>query len=423
MKADDWRLLGKALQDNAELLETMAGAYEAGVPEPEALNKSLAWLLTKGLIECEENTLHIGGPLLEISSQVSMPGFERAALDLQEALISIQQHCEGYLAAKKENAFEDMDKHQKRLGHTTRQITRHLHDEYISTRHFIEGGIGYSSRPSERLRDIHNAIERLRRLHQKVLLFSYRNLSRLAQGDRSISKLLIGTHSTSLHASIQRRRINFTGLIDRLDTLSLSVRKRNRFRQVMQAIESHTLAGNSLELMTLVDDPKATRYIPAARLPIGGYVQTPQHAGMEAEAIEQVMASLPPPPSKKQSQGALSEETKRVVKPVPVKGSTKEVMEVPFARDHLRVMINQLIEQGKPQSAVAYWQKHGDPEIEARLWLYALDYYVQLQIALAEKKGKRINYTLVPCQQDFRKGAANRQVYDLRLEVSRTVGA
>tara|TARA_R110001592_G_scaffold29089_7_gene105859 strand:+ start:135 stop:1403 length:1269 start_codon:yes stop_codon:yes gene_type:complete len=421
LKAEDWRQLGKALQDNADLLETLAGADDTGISEPESLGRTLAWLLSKGLIDCDEHTLHIGSLLLDIGAQVSMQGFERAAPDLQEALISIQQHCEGYLSAKRDNASEDMDRHLKRLNHTTRQITHHLRDEYLSTRHFIEGGIGYANRPGERLRDIHNAIERLQRLHQKVLMFSYLDLSRLAQGDRTITRLLVGTQSTSLHASIQRRRTDFTGLIDRLDTLSLSVRKRNRFRQVMQAIESHLLAGNSLDLLALADNPDNTQHIPAPSMPVGGHVPTPRHAGLQVEAIEQFMASLPPPTAKRSQHGAVDDKPS-VVSAVPVKASTKDSMESPFARDHLKVMLGALVESGQPQSAVTYWLKHGNPSIEPRLWLYALDYYVQLQSALAAKQGKRLHYCLTPDHVAFAKGSANRVIQDLYLERSQAVG-
>lgn len=422
MKAEDWRQLGKALQDNAELLETLAGADDTGIGEPESLGKSLAWLLSKGLIDCDAHTLHIGGLLLDIGAQISMQGFERAAPDLQETLYSIQQHCGGYLSAKKDNASDDMDRHQKRLGHTVRQVTHHLRDEYLSTRHFIEGGIGYASRPSERLRDIHHAIERLQRLHQKVLMFSYRDLSRLAQGDRTIARLLVGTQNTSLHASIQRRRTDFSGLIDRLDTLSMTVRKRNRFRQVMQAIEAHLLAGNSLDLLALADNPDNTRHIPAPRLTVGGHLPTPQHVGLQVEEIERFMASLPAPQTGRQSTRGDTDTEGAVIHAVPVRATVRESMDIPFARDHLKAMLGALVANGQPQSAVAYWREHGNPEIESRLWLYALDYYVQLQGALAAKQGRRLHYCLTPNHVAYAKGSANRVIQDLRLERTNVIG-
>lgn len=415
MKASDWNQLGRALLDNAELLEELASADDYGMPEPDHKNKTMSWMISKGLVESDQGMLYLNSLLDQLGAEISAQGFERAAPDLEETLISIKNHCNGYLAAKRDMATSDMDKHLKQLGRTCRQIVSHLRHEFLSTRNSIESDMGYALRPSERLRDIHNAIERLKRLHQKLLMFSYRDLSRLAQGDRVISRLLVGTHNASLNAAIERRREDLHGLIDRLDTLSQSVRKRNQFRQLMQAVETHIISGQQLNVLAMLDDPKMASFVPASALDVGGYIETPAHAGHLADDFEQLIADLPEQ-TRRTVVADLQTQTKPKARTVQPKTHALEEVEVPFAKPHFDRMIQQLVATGAEQSAVQYWKEHGDESMQAKHWLYALDYYFNLQIAVYARKGKRLDLELRPVYlSSTRRGIANKKAWDLIL--------
>lgn len=87
-----------------------------------------------------------------------------------------------------------------------------------------------------------------------------------------------------------------------------------------------------------------------------------------------------------------------------------------FVLEHLQAMLQDLMNTGQPQSAVAYWRSHGDPTIKTHIWLYLLDYYVLLQEDLESKKGTRLSYCLTPSCKPYEKHSANRVVYDLWLE-------
>ncbi len=412
MKAEDWKALGKALMDNAELLEELASADDTGIPEPERQNRTAAWLISKGLIDNDNNMLHLSSLLLDIGAQVSIQGFERAAPDLKETLISIQQHCEAYHAAKSDNAPEDMDRHLKRLSHTTRQVINHLRDEYLSARNFIEGGYGYSTRLSDRLRDIQNAMGRLRRLHDKLRLFTFRGLHKLTGRDRTLIRLLTSENQGSLHSAVTRNRGELDDLIGRLDKLSLTVRKRSRLRQVVQAVDAYLLAGNHIDLDPLLEQPDACAWLPAVPLEISGSPFTRGSTGEGYEPIEQLMASLPQP---KERPATTATGSTRESVAVPVQDQATEALEVPFARRHLEVMLRQLIDTRQPQSAAAYWKANGDPDVDLRIWLYALDNYIQLQEALSKRQGKRLNYRLEAKFAPFSPASANRLVLDLEL--------
>lgn len=410
MNADDWRRLGKALQSNAELLQGLAQSYEHGVSMPENANSDLGWLIAKGLLDSEDGSLFISSLLLDLGAQVSMPGFERAAPDLEEAMIAITHHCHGYLAAKNEKASDDAERHLKRLGHTVRQITHHLRDESLSARNYIEGFVGYSSRPSERLRDIQDAQGRLKRLQQKLTPFSLHNLRPITRGDRELRRLLTREQAFSLHTAIVRRRADFESFIGRLDTLNASVRKHNEFRQLMQAIEGHLLAGNSLDLQELMNDPKSTHLLPAPAMSPTGMVPLPEYSGDQIAAFEAILNELPPPRERDQIQ--LSEAVDSGARCVPVATSSKKALQVPFARPHLLTMANRLQRTGQPQSATAYWVEHGDPAIEVRHWLYALSgYYLRLAADLGGKH--RLPYGLEPRSRPHPPHSGSRLVYDL----------
>lgn len=85
-------------------------------------------------------------------------------------------------------------------------------------------------------------------------------------------------------------------------------------------------------------------------------------------------------------------------------------------RVHLEAMLRELIATGKPQSATAYWQDCGDPDIPDGIWLYALDGYAQLQAAFAKANGKKLNYRLVPTMAPHSRFSANRRVLELTLD-------
>lgn len=412
MKAEDWRRLGQALINNADLLQELSNAEDYWLPMPTNTNKDLAWLFSKGLIDTEEDTLHISGMLVDLGAQISLQGFERAAPDLEEALIAVQQQSQGYLESKRANAMDDADRHRRRLGHTIRQIILHLRDDYLSTRNFIEGNLGYSVSPAERLRDIQSAIERIKRLHQKLTVFSYDALRQVTLGDRELTRMLTGLQSNSLHAAIDMRRSDFTTLLGRLDTLSLSVRKRNKFRLLSQALDNFLLAGNTLDVHAMMADPDNTTLFPSPHLAPTASVPTPEKAGERINSFEALMVSLPEPKVKLTApeEVAVSSEKEAIA----FAAQSKRPIEIPFARPHLFAMLAMLKDTGQPQSATAYWIRHGDKQVEIRHWLYALSGYYQ---RLANQRGGEhmMKYRLVLKHRPHRHHEGNRQVFDLMV--------
>lgn len=421
MKAADWYEFGKALMDNADLLEAMAGAEDNSVPEPEKINKGLNFLNGKGLVDIDDRRLHLSGLMLDLGAQLSLQGFTRGALDLQEALIDIEQHCEGYLKGKHDNANEDAERHLKRLNFTVRQITSNLRDEALSARNFIEVGLGYTSSTRERINDIHNAMQRLERISKKVLLFDFKSLLNLGRGDRTINRILVGLHAGSFNQNILSRREDIQHLIARMDALSATVRKRNRFRQVMQAIDSYSLAGNTLDLAALLDYPDNHHLVQAPAMTLGGYIPQPDEATGIMEDIERLMASLPQPNRGKSADIQIPD--KAVISNlVPTKDQTREELKDHFARAHFNRMLKQWVQDKKPLSAARYWHQHGQEGIEGRFWLLALDYLVSVEAAEKAARGLRPSYRLRPEYQLFQKHSANRIVVDLILERKPLIG-
>lgn len=413
MKADDWRKLGQSLQSNAELLQELALSDDYWMPMPANPNKDLAWLISKGLIDTEDENLYISSLLLDLGAKISLQGFERATPDLEEALIAIQQQSRGYLDSKRAGAEQDADKNRRQLGHTVRQVILHLRDDYIATRGFIEGNLGYSVSPAERLRDIQNAIDRIKRLHQKLTLFSYAALRQITEGDRELTRLLTSLRTSSLHAAIDQRRSDFSVLLNRLDTLSLTVRKRNRFRLLSESLENFMLAGNTLDVQAMLADPENTALFPAPILLPRGMIPLPEFAGDALDSIESLLANLPEP---KHSAGDTKAEDAGTVdvQAVPLKPQAARQMDVPFARPHLAALISRMIETGQPQSATSYWVNEGDKGVEVRHWLYALSgYYMRLA---TERGGvHRMACQLVLKQRPALPHHGNKEVFDLMV--------
>lgn len=408
MKADDWVKLGEALKANAEVLEAMALADDTGLPAPDRPTKGISWLMQKRLIDEDNDMLHLSSLLLDIGAQISLQGFERVAPDLKESLISIEQLCEAYHAAKADNVLDEVDRHFKRLTYTTRQVITHLRNELSATRAFIESGYGYSPRLGDRLRDIKNAIGRLQRLHEKLTLFSHGGLLPMARSDRALRRLLLD----GLLDAVSHNRLALDEMIGRLDRLSIAVRKRNNLRQVAQAVDLFLQSGNSIDLDPLLERADAAQWLGAAPLPMLGYAYSDESAAEGFQALEEMIAALPQP--KERSAPAEASQDRAAVA-VPPHIEEPKVMEPPFAKPHLEAMLRELIATGQPQSALAYWRAHGDTSVEPGIWLYALDGYVELQSAISQTKRKRLNYRLTPTFAPYGRASANRLVLDLEL--------
>lgn len=422
MKAEDWREFGKALMDNAELLEAMACAEENSVPEPERINKGINYLNGKGLVDIDQRRLYMSGLMLDLGANLAQQGFSRGALDLQEALIHIQQNCEGYLKAKHENSTADAERHLKRLNFTVRQITSNLRDEALAARHFIESGLGYTSSTHERINDIHSAMQRLERISNKVILFDYKSLLNLGRGDRTINRTLVGLHAGSFNKSIISRREDILGLIGRMDALSAMVRKRNRFRQVMQSVDAYLMAGNTLDLTALLDNPDNNALIQAPAIHLGGYLPNPEQAISLKNDIDTLMANLPLPKQRSDISAMAVEEDTVKSFAVPLNQSTKVELKEHYVKQHLNAMLKQWLKEKKPQSAMVYWRQHGSTGIEGRFWLLALDYLVAVEAASKATKGLKVAYRVRHQYKPFEKGSANRTVVDLILERKPAIG-
>lgn len=409
MKAEDWVKLGEHLKANAETLEAMALMDETGMPMPERMSKGLSWLLQKRLVDEDNDMLRLSGLLLDLGAQISLQGFERAAPDLAESLISITQLCDAYHSAKQDGALDDMERHYKRLAYATRQVATHLRNEASSTRAFLESGYGYSQRLSDRLAEISNVLNRLKRLHQKLSMFSDSGLRPLTREDRALHRLLID----SLLGAVSRNRQGLDGMITRLNNLQSIVRKRNRQRQLVNAVDLFIQSGNSIDLEPLIERGDAVQWLPAKPLSLAGAPYARESQVDASLALEILIANLPQP--KNLPAGAIEGPNREAVN-VPPGQEDPAAMAPPFAKAHLEAMLRALIDSGEPQSAAAYWSRHGEESVEMGVWLYALDEYVTLQDAIRRVQGRKLNYQVVPVIKSYLAASAHRVVTDLKLQ-------
>ncbi|WP_409438740.1 nuclease-related domain-containing protein [Pseudomonas sp.] len=150
----------------------------------------------------------------------------------------------------------------RRVTNTARQVVQHLRSEQNVIRAFIEGGYGFSVRLTDRIRDIKNAIDRLKRLHEKLGLFTHMGLLQLTRSDRALRGKLMDV----LLGAVSRNRFALDEMVGRLDRLSLTVRKRSKMRQVAQAVDAHLQAGGVIDLEPLLERLDAAVWVGSAPL-------------------------------------------------------------------------------------------------------------------------------------------------------------
>ncbi|YCH20235.1 hypothetical protein M1D96_13955 [Pseudomonas sp. D1-3] len=412
MKAELWECLGKALIDNAELLEHLMLA-DSGIPVAGKPKKWLTWLLGQQLISEEDGILHLSGELLNLGIQLTKPGAERFAPDMEENYIQIREGCVGYLDAKRDGRMDAAAEQHIRVRHSARQIVVHLRRESLGLRSFIESGYGYSIRIADRIRDVESVIGRVQRLHEKLGLFSYDSLYTLTQGDRALNRVLIN----DLLGAVSINRAELLALLARLDTLTIQIRKQDTRLKKLHKVALYLQSGGSFDLEPLLDQPNAAAWVAASKQTIGGYLFTGNSPSEGLKAIEQLVSNLP---KAKTKVATPTEAESRAAQPVTrAEGTSEEAVE-PFAAHHFKAMLRDLVATNRPQSAKAYWLDQGQPGVETGIWLYALDgFFVALQAYAQNEEGRSLSYVLVPEEAPFDRISANRQVTDLWLKRSK----
>lgn len=136
---------------------------------------------------------------------------------LNEVLHSIEHHAQQYLNTV-ETDVSVGETHLERLLLNVQQIERKLCDEFSVASAVVNGvkNIGLSSFGRGEVR---YAIERLKRLHEKLVLFTYERLSTIAQDDSGLRRILLYyNNKSSLLSIVQQRRRDFINLLDRLES-------------------------------------------------------------------------------------------------------------------------------------------------------------------------------------------------------------
>ena len=407
MRREDWLALGEAIRANADLLESIVHADEEGVPLPETMPARMSWLVSHHLVDEFEGQLHPSSLLLDIGARIASLRFELSAPDLAELFIKIEQGCERFHSAK-ELSPADLDREHRQIWLAARQIVTHLRDEQRAANEFIEARYGFSPRFEDRLRDIGNAIDRLKRLAMKLELADHNALSSWCRGDRALRRLLL----QNLHGSVLKQGAVLQDLIDRLDQIGMSVRQRSRLRQVAQSLASWIQAGNSLDLEGLLERPDGTKWVPAEKLPVKGYLFPHVEDAKAMDDMAQLVYGLPLP---KVRRAADDSQASRA--PVRVLRSALEIEDapIPFAQPHFVKMMGSLKETLEPQSASVYWARAADIGCGEAVWLYALDSYYRSILADAGRAGETPRFILEPIDQPSGEGFDNLVVADLVL--------
>ncbi|HDS1743939.1 MULTISPECIES: hypothetical protein [Pseudomonas] len=410
MRAEDWATLGKHLIANASTLELIVQADEEGASKPEIMTNGIMWLIRQHLVDEFEGSLHPSSLLIDLGVRISSQRFELSAPDLEELLVKIEQACERFQSAK-DFSHADAEREQRSIWLAVRQVVTHLRDEHRAATEFIEGRYGFSPRFEDRLRDIRQAVERLERLANKLDSFEYNKLSSWCFSDRTLRRLLI----TTLHNAVMRERTRLVDLIKRLDQLGVTVRKRNRMRQVVLAVESWLQAGNVPDLDDILDRADAAEWVSASPLALGGHLHPPVEDSQAIDDMALLIQSLPAPKVRKASEDPRARPPARVI-PTEV-----EVVEapIPFAQPHLEAMLEALKESRTPQSASRYWADNAEREYGVNVWLYALDAYYRNLLVVAEKTEIPLRYVLEPVAEPMPRGIANQVVTDLTLRIKR----
>lgn len=407
MRSEDWTALGDALRANADLLETIVQSDEDGILRPETMTKGMVWLISRHLVDEFDGQLHPSSLLLDLGARIASLRFELSAPDLEELFIKIEQGCERYHAAKDLTPAE-IDREQRHIWLAVRQIVTHLRDEQRAANEFIEARYGFSPRFEDRLRDISNATDRLRRLALKLELADFNVLSGWCRGDRVLRRLLLG----NLHKTIMRQRAGLGDLISRLDQLGMTARRRNRLRQIAQSLASWLQAGNTPEIESLLDRSDGANWVRAASLSNKGYLFPPVEDARATDEMSWLIHALPQPKVKKVADDAQISRAAVKVIPTPIE---IEDAPVPFAQPHFANMIDALKASLEPQSACAYWGGRSDGTCTQAVWLYALDAYYRSIIADASRAGEVPRFILEPIDESLEHGFDNLVVVDLVL--------
>ncbi|MBU5719108.1 hypothetical protein ICN64_36000, partial [Pseudomonas aeruginosa] len=376
---------------------------------PEKMTAGLSWLVSQRLVDDCDGCLHPSSMLLDLGARIGAQRFELSAPDLQELLIRIEHGCERFHSAK-EGAPSELDRELQQVRLSVRQVVTHLRDEHRAATDFIEARYGYSSRFRDRLRDIDSAVKRLGRLSEKLMAFDRDKLSQWCHGDRSLRRLLL----TSLYESMDRCKTGIRDLIDRLNQLGTTMRRRNHYRRAAQGVFSWLQDGNSPDLDGILERADAANWVRATRLTNSGYLFPPVE---DEKAIQEMLALIQAMPLPKVRKMLLDPLVSReAVKVVPAAPEVEDAPE-PFVEPHFHRMLAALKRDLSPQSALAYWTEVAAGGFRSAIWLYALDAYYLKLMADAARVGTIPRFVLSPVLAPPHEGFGNQVVVDLVLRL------
>lgn len=408
MKAEDWKRLGQSVAANAELLELLANSDELGVTTQEkGQKKLLSWLIAKNLIDVDDGVYSLSSLMLDLGAQISMTGFERAALDLEESIIAITNLCESYGSARDSGSVDRMARIEKKLSLRLRQIIKAIRSEIVSTRMFVEAGFNFSNTLSDQLREIRHVADRLVHIHDRLSLFTYESLSPLCHDDRTLHRVIVKFFLSAL----SKQRVQLHDLITRLNKLSVAVRKRKRQRQLILVVDAWLDSGNILDLLPMQDAKTYSGCIRAQGMSLSGHAVAGHTDADYVAQLESIIASLPPP--KEPSLRDAVQRSEGEYSLVPDVELEQEEEVPPFAEPHLIAMLEAYKQARAPQSAVDYWLLNGHPEDDLKVWLCALDNYLLVLQSEVKNTGGKLNFSIIPEELPMSRYSANQYITDI----------
>lgn len=408
MKAEDWKRLGQSVAANAELLELLANTDELGVSAQEkGQKKLLSWLIAKNLIDVDDGVYSLSSLMLDLGAQISMTGFERAALDLEESIIAITNLCESYGSASDSGSVDRMARIEKKLSLRLRQIIKAIRSEIVSTRMFVEAGFNFSNSLSDQLREIRHVTDRLVHIHDRLSLFTYESLSPLCHDDRTLHRVIVKFFLSAL----SKQRAQLHDLITRLNKLSVAVRKRKRQRQLILVVDAWLDSGNILDLLPMQDAKTYSGCIRAQGMSLSAHAVAGHTDADYVAQLESIIASLPPP--KEPSLRDAVQRSEGEYSLVPDVELEQEEEVPPFAEPHLIAMLEAYKQARAPQSAVDYWLLNGHPEDDLKVWLCALDNYLLVLQSEVKNTGGKLNFSIIPEELPMSRYSANQYITDI----------
>lgn len=409
MQASDWKNLGKALSQNAEILVAFHEAIDDEV-FPDDPTASWNHLVDYGFLTGNAHSGYVASQeLLQVADMLARTRHRRTMTpDVEEWMLSVRSLVEQRIACRNDGDAEGEQMNLRRIRREVKNLVDAAGAEIERMEYVVDSGFGHQRSMEARIQDNEYAIGHLRRYADKLGAIDIDEMGRIAVGDSTLLNLFF----SRLFGTVSRYRERLQALLERLEGALWRQRQVTDLARKVKAVRNYIHTGRVPLFKTdLTGNEGEPVFNIAAPLELSG------SADVSIEANESVFAKITESLGGKSHRLAIDLETHEDEEPGEFsfdgeEGSDRQVQTHPVEVD-IDAFFRRCVHSDSPVSALDFWQSECDSEFALRGWLLLILHRAERMAAASSK----VEALVMPDFADEAAFSGDRLVRDVKVGI------